>query len=273
MSERTLRLGAMCHGTRSATIWARVREHFIESGTPLEFMLFSSYELMVDALFERAVDIIWNSPLSHAWCEQRSEGACQIVGFRDVDLDYSSRLVTRRGAGITGLEEVRGKRLAVAGIRSAEARILPLYFLQQAGISPQRDLTLLDVEQRAAELGADLTAEQRVLRAVASGLADAGALSQGGWLRAQDQGNPDAAAVQEFWVSPRYDHCCFTALPDLSAERVQRWTETLLKMDYNADPRWKEAMDLEGLKAWKPGRKGGYTALVAALGPGMYAPI
>ena len=49
---------------------------------------------------------------------------------------------------------------------------------------------------------------------------------------------------------------------DTAAER--RWLDALFAMRYD-DPAHREMMDLEGLKAWLPGRTTGFTALAAAV--------
>jgi len=81
------------------------------------------------------------------------------------------------------------------------------------------------------------------------GKADAGALSDATWVRQVEQGRVDPRLLRPFWTSPGYCHCNFTALDDLPEEIGRRWTESLLAMRYD-QPRWRELMDLEGLKRW-----------------------
>jgi phosphonate transport system substrate-binding protein len=45
---------------------------------------------------------------------------------------------------------------------------------------------------------------------------------------------------------------------------VSRFRELLLGMSYD-DPEVRQLLDLEGLKAWKPGRVAGYRALEQAV--------
>jgi ABC-type phosphate/phosphonate transport system substrate-binding protein len=54
-----------------------------------------------------------------------------------------------------------------------------------------------------------------------------------------------------------------TAAPAFAPARAEQWTRVLLSMDY-ANPAHREMMDLEGLKAWLPGRTSGYAALETA---------
>ena len=51
----------------------------------------------------------------------------------------------------------------------------------------------------------------------------------------------------------RFDHCVFTVRQDLDAAAERRWLDALFAMRYD-NPAHREMMDLEGLKAWLPGR-------------------
>jgi ABC-type phosphate/phosphonate transport system substrate-binding protein len=93
------------------------------------------------------------------------------------------------------------------------------------------------------------TSELEVLRALREGLADAGALGEATWDHQSAAGKVDPRQLRPFWTSPGYCHCNFTALADFPEELGRRWTESLLAMRYD-DPRWRELMDLEGLKRW-----------------------
>ena len=61
--------------------------------------------------------------------------------------------------------------------------------------------------------------------------------------------------------TPAYDHCNFTVLGDTPVGKFQ---ELLLAMSYN-DPQVRPLLDMEGLKAWRPGRTSGYAQLERAV--------
>jgi phosphonate transport system substrate-binding protein len=61
-----------------------------------------------------------------------------------------------------------------------------------------------------------------------------------------------------------FDHCCFTAIDTAPVEQTARFAELLFDMKYD-DPEVRPLMDLEGLKAWKPGRTNGFSLLSAAV--------
>jgi phosphonate transport system substrate-binding protein len=64
-------------------------------------------------------------------------------------------------------------------------------------------------------------------------------------------------------ASARYDHCNFTVSPGAPEAQINRFTELLLAMRWE-DPEVRPLLELEGLKAWLPGRTTGYDALIRA---------
>jgi alkylation response protein AidB-like acyl-CoA dehydrogenase len=61
-----------------------------------------------------------------------------------------------------------------------------------------------------------------------------------------------------------FDHCNFTVSEGFPRDAEGRWTEVLFRMRYE-NPDHREMMDMEGLKAWMPGRTTGYAALAEAV--------
>jgi ABC-type phosphate/phosphonate transport system substrate-binding protein len=261
----SVRVGAVAYDPRVVTIWEGFRDYFREAGVPTDYVLFSNYEAQIDALFAGQIDVAWNTNVAYVKCEQRANGACQVLGMRNSDIDFTTRLLARAGSGVRGPTDLKGKRLALGSADSAQAAIMPLHYLRQAGLDPERDVELLRFDLDVGKHGDTGTSELEVIRALTEGRADAGAVGHSTWLRLLEQGQVNTAVVDSVWTSPGYDHCNFTALPGFDRGLAERWAKALLAMDYN-DPRWRHFMDLEGLVAWVPGRKQGYAAVAAAMG-------
>jgi ABC-type phosphate/phosphonate transport system substrate-binding protein len=264
MAEQVVKVGAVGYDPKVITIWEAMREYFQEAGVPTDYLVFSNYEAQVDALFRGIIDIAWNTNVAYARCEKRAGGACQVLGMRDTDIDFTTRLVARVGSGIHAPADLRGKRLALGSADSAQAAIMPLFYLQQAGLDPAHDLTLLRFDVDVGKHGDTGTSELEVLRALQEGRADAGAIGHTTWLRVLEQGQVSTSQIDSVWTSPPYDHCNFTALPDFDRDLARRWETALLAMDAS-DPRWRRLMDLEGLNRWVAGNKEGYKDVMAAL--------
>jgi len=256
MSDDTILVGAVAYHPRIVTIWEGFREWFAASGTQTDYLLYSNYERLVDALLDGAVDIAWNTNTAYVAAEERIGGGAQVLGMRDVDADFRTVIVARRGSG-----SFTGGRLALGSRDSGHAAILPLHYLAREGID---GLDLVRFDTDLGKHGDTGDSELRVVRAVADGDADAGAVGDTTWAAMRSEGFAPASALEVVWRSPTYYHCNFTALPSFDAQRAQRWSSALLAMSYD-DPALRAVMDLEGVKRWLPGDKSGYADLVVAM--------
>ena len=265
MPEPTVRVGAVAYDPKVVEIWEGFRDYFAEAGVPTDYILFSNYERQVEALFERTIDVAWNTNLAYIRSEVRAEGACQVLAMRNSDLDFTTRLIARRSTCIDGWTALRGKTLAIGSADSVQAAIVPLHYVRAAGLVPDEDITVLRFNVDVGKHGDTGTSELDVLEAVSEGRADAGAVGSTTWFRLLEAGRVDAAALESVWTSPGYSHCNFTALPEFDAGLGARWAAALLAMDYRV-PRWRRLMDLEGLTSWLPGDKSGYESLYPMLG-------
>jgi phosphonate transport system substrate-binding protein len=264
MAGDPVKVGAVSYDPKVVEIWEGIRDYFRDQGIPTDYVLFSNYDALVDALVDRMVDIAWSTNVAFVRAEKRLGGRCISLAMRNTDRDFTTRLIARIDSGISRPGDLRGKRLALGSADSAQAAILPLYFLRQEGIDPEHDLELIRFDLDVGKHGDTGTSELEVLRAVHQGEADAGAIGHVVWIQALEKGSVNQALVKSVWTSPPYDHCSFTALDDLDPALASRWTEALLRMDFN-DPRWRRLMELEGLTAWVPGRTDQYETLREAI--------
>jgi phosphonate transport system substrate-binding protein len=164
-------------------------------------------------------------------------------------VSFTTVFVARADSGATSLADLRGKRIALGSADSGQAAILPIHWLQQKGLEPERDCTLLRFDLDVGKHGDTGTSELEVLRTLREGQADAGAIAESTWQSQVGKGRVDPQQIHVLWTSPGYCHCNFSVLGDFPQERGRRWTESLLRMSYD-DPRWRGLMDLEGLKRW-----------------------
>lgn len=263
MSEETLLLGAVCYDPKVVTIWEGIRDHFIEEGVPLDFVLFSNYEQQVKSLLAGHIDIAWNTPLAHVRVKQQSGGQSRALGMRDSDRDFRSRILVRSDAGISSLSELEGQRLAVGTKDSTQANILPLYFLGQEGVDVSR-IEVIHFDQDVGKHGDTGTSELSVLQALAEGKAVAGTVGELVWVAEQAAGHVDASKIRSLWTTPPFDHCMFDARVDLPVAQAEAFRKALFAMQWD-NPKHRRLLELEGLREWMPPREEGYESLEAAL--------
>jgi phosphonate transport system substrate-binding protein len=259
-----VKVGAVAYDPRVVPIWEDMRDYFREAGVPTDYILFSNYEAQVDALFDGVIDVAWNTNVAYVRCERRAEAPCRLLGMRNTDLDFTTRLIAREGSGIGGLEDLKGRRVAIGSADSAQAAIVPLHLVRKTGFDPEKDLTLLRFDLDVGKHGDTGASELEVLKALQQGEAEAGFVGHTTWLRLIEEGSVNTALLKSVWTSPGYSHCNFTALPGFDADLAQRWSRALLGMKYD-DSRWRRLMDLEGLTSWVPGRREGYELIFEAM--------
>jgi phosphonate transport system substrate-binding protein len=249
----TMLVGAVAYHPRIVTIWEGFRDYFAAQGVPTDYLLYSNYERLVDALLSGEVDIAWNTNTAYVAAEERIGGDAQVLGMRDVDADFRTVIVTRRGETFDAPARLAGKRLALGSRDSGHAAILPLHYLAAEGLDAATETTLVRFDTDLGKHGDTGDSELLVVRAVAEDEADAGAI-----------GDAPAGELEVAWRSPTYYHCNFTALPAFDRARADAWSEALLAMSYD-EPALRAVMDLEGVKRWLPGDKSGYVDLTKAM--------
>jgi phosphonate transport system substrate-binding protein len=244
------------------TVFKGLKTHFQRQGIELDWVLYSSYDALVEAFATREIDLAWNGPISYVHITQRLNDPCRVVAMRDVDVNCTTQFFTRRDSNLTSFEDLKGRRVALGSRGSAQAGLLPYDFLTQQGLDPQRDLAACTfTEDREPSALSD---ERAVVDLVRKGAYDAGAVSRRTLEGLAEQGQPIEESLRVFWSSPGYSHCCFTAHRELDAGVAQHITEAFISMHYQ-DPLGKEVLDAEHCQAFVPGITTGWEALERAL--------
>jgi ABC-type phosphate/phosphonate transport system substrate-binding protein len=184
--------------------------------------------------------------------------------MRDTDRDRMSYLVTRRGEAVRTVPDLRNRTVAVGALDSPQATLIPLGRLRQDGLDPACDLTIRRFDVLVGMHGDHVGGELEAFRCLARGEAAACAMLDLNWDTWTRDGTIDPGQFTVMAATQRFDHCVFTVRPDLDAQRERHWLEALFAMRYD-EPSHREMMDLEGLKAWLPGRTSGFDALSAAV--------
>jgi phosphonate transport system substrate-binding protein len=255
-----LKIGAMAYAPKVVTIWEGIREYLHDRGLRTEYVLYSSYPVLVDGLVAGHIDIAWNTPLAYLQARERLGGQCLVLGMRDSDVNFTTVFISRTDSPIHSLNDLKDKRFALASRDSSHAAILPVHFLRAAGLDPENDLKLVRFDTDIGKHGDTGTSEQDVVRAVKEGSADAGAIGKATWDASLAGGSIDESKLRIFWTSHGYSHFNFTARTGLAPSLAEQFTKAIQAMDYN-DPRWKQVMNLEGLTRWLPGSTAGYDEL------------
>jgi phosphonate transport system substrate-binding protein len=266
MTAKPLILGAVAYDPKVVTIWEGFKRWFAARDLPFDFVLYSNYESQVEAHLEGQIHVAWNSPLAFIEADRAARGQrrrAQAILMRDTDRDLTSVVVVR-DAGARALADLRGKVVAVGAADSPQATILPLLHLAEAGLEPGRDVEVRRFDALAGKHGDHIGGERDAARALMAGEVDAACMIDGNHLTFTREGLLPAGATRVIAQTAPYDHCNFTILDGAPDALVERFRTLLLGMSY-ADPEVRPLMDLEGLKAWLPGRVEGYAQLERAV--------
>jgi len=265
--SKTIWLGAVAYNPKVVTIWEGMRRYFHEEAhLPVEIVLFHSYEAQVMALLAQPGDVVpkidigWNTNLAYLQADEWSGHACRAVAMRDTDLGWMTKIVAASGGPISKLADLKNRTLAIGSRDSGHAAILPVHFLAQQGIIEGRDYRALRFDSDVGKHGDTGTSEVEVLRAILDGRADAGAIGSPFWDTVRSERLMPEGSLSEIWSSPPYNHCMFTARPDLDPQQERRFAEALSAMSYD-NPDHRPILDAEGLWRWLTPHVEGYAEL------------
>ena len=248
----------------AVTIWNAMRRWFIEHGMPIEYALFSTYDALCRALLAGTVDIAWNAPMAHAQSLLVSGGSCRTLAMRDTDQDVATVVIAPTRSGITTVDDLRGRTIAVGVPTSTELRLIPAHQLRAAGFDLETDCRHADIEPRAASNGQRWVDDFLIFDAVIDGRADAGVIFEPWLAHLINKRGVAPADVTVVWRSEPFCHCAFTARPDLPDHIAGRFVELLTAMD-PAEPAVAEMMRLEHLTRWVPATNHGWTTVIDAI--------
>jgi len=265
--NRTVWVGAVAYDPKVVTIWEGMRRYFHEEARlSVEVVLFQSYEAQVSALLEPLgervpyIDIAWNTNLAYLQADAWSGQRCRPIAMRDTDIGWMTKIVAPTGGSVAAVADLRGRTLALGSCDSGHAAILPVYFLEKEGLEEGKDYRALRFNSDVGKHGDTGASEVEVVRAILNGRADAGAIGSPFWKAVQLERLVPHGALTEIWSSPPYNHCMFTARPDLEPILQQRFVEALSGMSYD-NPKHRAVLEAEGLRRWVEPHLDGYDSL------------
>lgn len=267
MAQQTLVMGAVAYAAKVVTIWDGFKQYFVQSGLDFDYVLYSNYERQVEAIFDGAIQVAWNSPLAWLRAERIAKARAAPVRalvMRDTDCDLTSVIVTRADSPIKSIADLAGKTLGVGAIDSPQATMIPLEFLRGQGLKPDVDFKVRRFDVLGGKHGDHIGGERDAAQALMAGQVDAACMIDGNHLLFVGEGTLPQGKTRVLAQTPKFDHCNFTVLSSAPKPLIDRFVSLLLAMSYD-DPQVRPLLDLEGLKAWKPGRTSGYQMLDQAV--------
>ncbi len=258
MRERALIVGAVAAEPAVVEAWDLLRRHFHAVGQPMEYVLHSGYERLVDALLSGQVDVAFNSPVAHLRVRRRTHQARVGLVTRDRDRDVRSVWFTQASASTRRLRDLGGGHLGVGGSDHAYSRIAPLDALREEGV----DLTgvrLTVFDHEPGRHGASDHDEEAIVASVLDGRVQAGAISEPVWRRHEAEG-----ALALLAVTAPIDGWVFDALPTLPTALREGFIRAISSLDGSAADAAR-TLQLFGARRMLPVREESYDGLKRAM--------
>ena len=234
---------------------------FRRRGIEMDWVLYSDYDVMVDAFVAGEIDLAWNGPLGYVKIKRLLEEPCQVIAMRDVDIGFTTHFIARVGSGIETVEDLKGMKFAFGRRSSEQAGLVPHYLLKETGINPSKDLAVASFfEDRASQTRSD---ERDVVERVASGEFDAGSVSQRTMEAMAEDGSLPREQVRIFFSSPPYSHCCFTAQRELEPALAKEIEAAFLSVT-GSDSVEEAVLKGEACNSFVPGIEVGWDLIEAA---------
>jgi ABC-type phosphate/phosphonate transport system substrate-binding protein len=262
-ADKPIVVGTVIYDPKVTVIWGIIRDFFEQQRRPIDVSFYANYELQVDALLERRLDVAWNSPLAWLDAQHRTGGRCRAIAMRDTDRDRHTYLVVRTSAGLASVHDLKGKTVALGAQDSPQAALIPTEMLRSFGLYP-REVTLRHFDVKVSLHGDHAGGELEAFRCLERGEAQVSAMLDLNWDRWSKDGTINPQQFHVLARSEPFDHCNFTVHRDFPEARERSFLEALFAMSYE-NPQHREMMDMEGLRAWLPARTTGYEWLARAV--------
>ncbi len=223
-----------------------------QTGMKVVFTPVSDYAAVVEALATKKIDLAWLGGFTFVQAKVRTKGTAIPIVQREEDARFTSKFITA-DPGIKSLADLKGKTFAFGAPSSTSGSLMPRFFLQQAGLDPEKDF------KRIAYSGAhDATAAF-----VAAGKAEAGVLNASVWDKLVETGKVDTDKLHVFATTPPYFDYNWTVRGDLDPVLVRKLTDAFLKLD-PAKPEDMEILKLQRAGRFIPTRKENYEGIEKA---------
>ena len=262
-----LKLGAVAYAPKVITIWEGFRAYFAERGAPFDYVLYSNYEALTEALMRGDVDLAWNSPLAFVRADRMARAAglkVESIAMRDTDIDVQSLLVVMANSPAKSVADLRGKTVGFGAIDSPQGTLIPLDHMRQAGLVGGRDFTVRRFDVLGGKHGDHIGGEREAAKAMVAGEIDASWMVAKNYKLFASEGTLPVSGTRVLDTSGAFDHCNMTSGPHIDAALCAKFREVLMGMSWD-DANVRPLLELEGLKVWQDGRASGYHLLERAV--------
>ena len=233
-----------------------------ELGVPVTYQPVTDYAAAVTAFKVGDLDLVWFGGLTGVQARLQVPDA-EAIAQRDIDAAFHSIFIASSASGLSPIESpaelasLKGKSITFGSESSTSGRLMPQYFLSQAGV---------ELSDFKGEPGFS-NSHDATLKLVEAGSYDVGALNEQVWLDRVAEGQVDESRVQAIWQTPAYyDYHWVVNSDKLDEQYGEGFTEkiqqALLKLD-TKDPEQAEILALFGAEKFVETKNENYAQIEA----------
>lgn len=230
-----------------------------ELGVPVEYKPVTNYAAAVTAFRVGDLDLVWFGGLTGVQARSQVEGA-EAIAQRDIDAEFTSVFIANKNSGLQPIQDIqelsklKGSTFTFGSESSTSGRLMPQYFLEQAGVTPE------DFQGEVGFSGSHDT----TIQLVEAGSYQAGALNSQVWKSRVEAGDVDLNKVDVIWETPTYYDYHWVIHPDAKSRYGEDFSQkvqaALLKLDPN-NPEHQEILDLFGADKFIPTENSNYAQI------------
>jgi phosphonate transport system substrate-binding protein len=192
-------------------------------GVKVKYVPMVDYTAAVTAFRTADLDLVWFGGLTGVQARLQRPGA-RVLAQRDIDVSFHSIFIAYRQSGLEpftslkGLTALKGRRFTFGSENSTSGRLMPQYFLAQAGVK------LSDFAGGAPGFSGSHDA---TIALVQSGTYDAGVVNEQVWRSSLHNGKANRSKVVQLWKSSGYQDYHWIAQGDLDRRFGKGFTNRL----------------------------------------------
>jgi phosphonate transport system substrate-binding protein len=194
-----------------------------ELDADVKFVPVTDYAASVSLFRAGDLDMVFYGGLTGVQARLQTPGAT-VLAQRDIDAEFRSVFIANAEADVqpigdtAGLTAFKGNRFTFGSESSTSGRLMPEYFLGEAGVDSASDF--------AGEPGYS-GSHDKTIDLVQAGSYDGGALNVQVWNARKQAGTVDLDRVVEVYTTPTYHDYHWISGPDLDARMGEGFTEEL----------------------------------------------
>lgn len=239
-------------------LYSKVAAYFSkELKVPVKYVPVTDYTAAVTAFKVGDLDLVWFGGLTGVQARLQVPGA-EAIAQRDVDNKFRSVFIANQASGlqpvtdVQGLAELKGHTFTFGSESSTSGRLMPQYFLSQAGVKSQ--------DFKGGQAGFSKN-HDATIELVTAGTYEAGVLNKQVWDKNLKDNKIDTSKVSVIFETPPYFDYHWVINPSVKerfgADFPEKLKQSLFKLN-PAVPEQKEILDLFTAEKFIPTQNDNY---------------